>query len=133
MNPLCYCTLLRKATRRVSAVYDEALTPFGINIAQYALLRMVTRTGPVSLTELGKIAELDRSTIGRNVRVLERMGLMKTVRSEKDQREAMVTLTDQGRRLFDRTASVWEECQAKIEGQLGREGIETLNEILKAV
>jgi hypothetical protein len=41
--------------------------PLGINIAQYSLLRMIQRRQAVSLTELGGIAELDRSTVGRNM------------------------------------------------------------------
>lgn len=39
MSTGCYCTLPRKARRRFSGLYDEALAPPGINIAQYALLR----------------------------------------------------------------------------------------------
>jgi DNA-binding MarR family transcriptional regulator len=74
MTSPCYCSLLRTATRKVGAVYDNALAPLGINIAQYSLLRLVEHCQPVSFTELGRIAELDRSTVGRNVRVLERMG-----------------------------------------------------------
>ena len=37
----CYCPLLRTATRKIGAVYDDALTPLGINIAQYSLFRLV--------------------------------------------------------------------------------------------
>jgi hypothetical protein len=37
----CYCSLLRTATRKIGAVYDGALTPLGINIAQSSLFRLV--------------------------------------------------------------------------------------------
>eukprot|EP01035_Chromulina_nebulosa_P049431 gene49431-67135_t len=67
----CYCILLRKASRRLSALYDEALEPFGINIGQFSQLRNIRRSQPVSLTALGGVMELDRSTVGRNTRVLE--------------------------------------------------------------
>lgn len=133
MDTPCYCTLLRKATRRVSGAYDEVLAPFGINIAQFALLRMVARRGPLSLTELGRMAELDRSTVGRNVRVLERMSLMKTVRSDDDQREAIVTLSETGKQVLDQSTPVWEACQRKIEERLGQERVEALNDILRTI
>lgn len=48
----CHCILLRKASRRVSSYYDEALAPLGVNIGQFSLLRHVNRLAPVSLTEL---------------------------------------------------------------------------------
>lgn len=133
MTSSCYCALLRKATRRVSATYDAALAPFGINIAQFALLRTVARRGPLSLTELGRISGLDRSTIGRNVRVLERLDLMKTGRGDEDQREAVITLTDKGRSVLDGAMPAWESCQEAIEAKLGRAKVEALRDILGAV
>ena len=133
MTAPCYCTLLRKATRRLSGVYDEALAPLGINIAQYALLRMVAARTSLSLTELGRIAELDRSTVGRNVRVLERMGLMQTGRGDDDQRESVVSLTPAGTALLAQARPLWDACQARIEAKLGAERVETLNAILAAL
>jgi hypothetical protein len=35
----CICTHLRRAARGVSRHYDEALAGFGINVAQFSLLR----------------------------------------------------------------------------------------------
>ncbi len=133
METPCYCTLLRKATRRLGAAYDEVLEPFGINIAQFSLLRMMSRSGPVSLTELGKIAELDRSTVGRNVRVIERLGFVETGRGIDDQREAVVTLTPYGAHVLEEATPLWETCQRRIEERLGREQINALQDIARAI
>lgn len=114
----CYCILLRQAARKVSATYDAALEPVGVNIAQFSLMRKVARKGPISLTELGRLTELDRSTIGRNVRVLERGGLV-ALQAGKDQREAEVILTDAGREVLGRGAPLWDAVQEKIETVLG--------------
>jgi hypothetical protein len=46
MTSACYCFLLRTATRKVGAVYDNALAPLGINIARYSLLRLVEHCQP---------------------------------------------------------------------------------------
>ncbi len=62
-NSHCHCILLRKASRKVSSYYDEALAPLGVNIAQFSLLRNINRTAPVSLTDLAARVELDRSTL----------------------------------------------------------------------
>jgi len=117
----CYCTVLKAASRRLAALYDEALAPVGINIAQFSLLRRIRRAETVTLTELGRLAELDRSTIGRNVRVLERMGLVALGRGE-DHREAVVTLTPAGHQALDDGAPLWDGVQDAIHARLGPAG-----------
>ena len=72
----CYCAALRVAARKTTALYDEELAAVGINLAQYSLLRQIERAGTVSLTELGRLAELDRSTVGRNVKALQGLGFV---------------------------------------------------------
>lgn len=123
--------MLRRATRRLSASYDAALAPFAINIAQYSLLRAIEREQPLSLTTLARRTELDRSTVGRNVRVLEKAGLVGTRRSEEDQREAVVSLTAQGSDVLGQAQRVWEGCQQDVERKLGDAQVETLRGLLR--
>lgn len=114
----CYCVALRKASRKVTSLYDAALEPIGVNVAQFSLLRTIERAAPVSLTELGRMTELDRSTVGRNVRLLQRLGLVR-VAPGADQREATVALAEPGRDVLRRGAPLWDEAQRKIESCLG--------------
>ena len=60
----------------MTAFYDEAMAPAGVTIAQFSLLRRIERGAPLSLSDLAEMAELDRSTVGRNVKVLQRMALV---------------------------------------------------------
>jgi len=39
----CNCTALRKASRRISQLYDAALAPSGLKITQRAILAQVAR------------------------------------------------------------------------------------------
>jgi DNA-binding MarR family transcriptional regulator len=128
----CFCTNLRLATRRVSAIYDAALAPLGVNIAQYFLLRTLDDHMAMNLTELGQRAELDRSTVGRNVRVLERMGLAVSGRGDKDQREAVVSLTTSGSALVRDALPIWERCQQDMASRLGADKLGTLTQLLVA-
>ncbi|MDI7860606.1 MarR family winged helix-turn-helix transcriptional regulator [Rhizobiaceae bacterium n13] len=114
----CYCVLLRRASRRVTSMYDEVLAPVGINLAQFSLLRSIRRMQPVSLTDLGARLELDRSTIGRNTKVLERMGLV-TTSPGADQREALLQLTEEGQAAVDKGSPLWDEAQRRIEEKIG--------------
>lgn len=126
---VCHCMLLRRAARRVSKRYDDALEPLGINIAQFSFLRNVERMAPVSLTDLGARLELDRSTVGRNAKVLERMGLVASTLG-KDQREAVLVLTESGMDVIQRGVVLWDAVQDEIEGRLSPAGIGQLRELL---
>ncbi|SIP97277.1 transcriptional regulator, MarR family [Rhizobium sp. RU35A] len=128
-NASCHCIALRKATRKLSSLYDAALAPLGINVGQFSLLRRVRRFGPVSLTDLAEYLDLDRSTVGRNTKVLERMGLL-TVATGRDQREALLSLTDAGRQVVEDGAPLWDAVQGNIETRLGAERLAQLHDIL---
>jgi len=130
--PTCYCSSLRLAARKVTAAYDEALAPVGVNVAQFAMLRRIARTEPVSLTELGQVYDLDRSTVGRNAKVLQRMGLVRIVVGE-DQREAMLTLTVGGRAILAEGAPLWDGAQATIEQALGQANASRLLSLLRSL
>ena len=129
MAPICYCAALRSATRKTTAIYDAALAPTGVNLAQFSLLRKIQRAAPVSLSDLGRLAELDRSTIGRNVKVLQRMGLARVTPGE-DHREATVTLDAGGLVVLREGAPLWDEAQRRIEERLGEDGPAKLSALL---
>ncbi len=128
----CHCILLRRASRKVSSYYDEALAPLGVNIGQFSLLRNVNRLAPVSLTDLASRVELDRSTVGRNAKVLERMGMVAIGHGE-DQREAVLTVTEVGRAILTQGAPLWDGVQEDIEARLGPDKTRQLQELLAAL
>ena len=132
MASICYCAVLRAAARKTTAIYDAALASTGVNLAQFSLLRKIQRAAPVSLSELGRLAELDRSTIGRNIKVLQRMGLARVTPGE-DQREATVTLDEGGLVVLRDGAPLWDEAQRRIEEKLGEGGPAQLSALLSAL
>jgi DNA-binding MarR family transcriptional regulator len=88
-------------------------------------LRKIARAGTVSLTRLGQLTELDRSTIGRNVKALEKLRFVR-IGPATDQREAAVRLTHAGEEAVRRGAPLWEEAQRRVEVMLGTAGAEQL-------
>jgi len=125
MKTICYCAAVRSAARKTTALYDSILEPAGVTLAQYSLLRKIERAGKVSLTRLGRIAELDRSTVGRNVKALEQLRLVQTAPAE-DRREAAVRLAPAGEETLRRAAPLWREAQRRVEAALGASGAEHL-------
>jgi len=128
MKSPCYCAVLRAASRKTTALYDAALAPAGIGLAQYSLMRRIDYAGRVSLTELGRQAELDRSTVGRNVRVLARLGLVAETAGD-DGRETAVELTEGGRATLRRARPMWDEAQARVEALLGADAAKSLRRL----
>lgn len=125
MKTLCYCAAVRTAARKTTALYDSILEPAGVTLAQYSLMRRIERAGTVSLTQLGRLAELDRSTVGRNVRALEQLRLVRTAPTS-DHREAAVRLAPAGEETLRRAAPLWQEAQRRVEAALGPGGAEHL-------
>ncbi|WP_020179721.1 MarR family winged helix-turn-helix transcriptional regulator [Methylopila sp. M107] len=134
-QPICYCTALRSATRRITSLYDDALAPAGVGAAQLALLRAIARTTDKAstLTAIGREHGLERSTVGRNVKVLVRMGLIELERDDADLRASAASLTEAGHETLARAEPLWAEMQKKIEDRLGADGAGTLLATLKGL
>ncbi|WP_060514521.1 MarR family winged helix-turn-helix transcriptional regulator [Pseudomonas sp. NBRC 111132] len=114
----CICTHLRRAARGVSRHYDEALSGFGVNVAQFSLLRHLQRLDRPSITALAEAMGLERSTLGRNLRVLEAEGLVALADGD-DQRNRVVLLTEAGTQLLRAAYPAWEQAQIKLVERLG--------------
>jgi DNA-binding MarR family transcriptional regulator len=114
-------------------MYDAALQPAGVNIAQLALLRRLSDTTALSVEELARAAELERSTVTRNVRVLEKQGLVEIGESEKDRRTVTILLTPRGVETLRRSEPLWDEAQRRFEEQIGADNAKALRSLLQAV
>ncbi|AXM96043.1 MarR family winged helix-turn-helix transcriptional regulator [Pseudomonas plecoglossicida] len=114
----CICTHLRRAARGVSRHYDEALAGFDINVAQFSLLRHLQRLDRPSITSLAEAMGLERSTLGRNLRVLEAEGLVALIDGD-DQRNRVVLLTEAGAARLRLAHPAWEQAQQSLVEHLG--------------
>lgn len=109
----CYCTKARQAARLLTAAYDRALAPVGIKVTQFSLLRAIERHKSPSLTMLAEATGLDRSTLGRNLRVLQRDGLV-AIDPGKDERSRCVRLTARGRHVNAAALPHWQATQHQM-------------------
>lgn len=107
----CVCTTLRRATRAITATYDKALEPSGLRITQFSVLRTLARHGPMPVTRLAAKVALERSTMGRNLDLLERRGLVTLDVGDTDQRERIVNLTPAGEVAIQDALPRWREIQ----------------------
>jgi len=115
---LCACAQLRRSARIVSALYDEALEPCGLSVAQFSLLRLLKRAGPSTLTQFAEAAGYDRTTLNRTLKPLDAAGLVASSPSP-DKRARIVTVTDKGEAVMRQGQPHWEAAQKRIEDKLG--------------
>lgn len=126
----CHCTNLRYAAQTLTEGYDRALAPSGLRVTQYVLLRNILQEeAEQSLTDLAQKLGSDRSTIGRNVRILARDGLVSLGRGS-DRREHTVRITQKGRETVALATPLWQKSQAVVEETLGEDRLKTLRMLL---
>jgi DNA-binding MarR family transcriptional regulator len=116
----CHCHSLRQAARRATALYDAAMAPYGLRISQFSILSRLGRHGPLSVQALAAALVLDRTTLGRNLRPLERDGLVASETDAADKRVRRLGLTEAGRSLLEAARPAWREAQAAFERDYGR-------------
>jgi DNA-binding MarR family transcriptional regulator len=126
----CACLGLRQAARAVTQFYDRALEPTGLRITQFSILAVLRVVAPASTNRLAEILVMDRTTLSRNVDLLEEEGLAERRRSPEDGRVREVLLTDAGREKLERAYPRWERAQEAVEEALDGDGIRELHGFL---
>lgn len=117
---LCNCSALRKASRRISQLYDEALGPYGIKVTQRSMLEHIAKAGAPSISELADAMAMDRSVMTRNLQPLEREGWVKALVDPNDRRSRHVVLTAAGQAKLVETFDAWKTAQAGFERAFGQ-------------
>jgi len=130
-NP-CLCYNFRKVSRALSQVYDEALKPTGIRGTQYALLYFTASRQPINFNDLAKVTSSDKTTIARNLKVLEGKGLVYFEAGE-DRREREVSLTKKGQEILIEAFPLWKKIQGRVKDVMGKNRVDQLLDDLSAV
>ena len=128
----CACSRLRRATRAVTQLYDDALAPIGLRVTQLSLLRTLQRRGTLRIGELADQNLLDRTALSRNLDPLAERRLVAIVPG-RDARTREVTLTKQGIAAIAAAAPHWEKVQREVARHVGRDRLDGLYEILRDI
>lgn len=129
----CTCGSLRKASRRISQFYDAALAPVGIKSTQFSILSEVERgsvDGPLTMCELATAMVMDRSTLGHNLRPLERDDLLSLNLALTDRRKRHVALTKKGKATLQRARRLWRNAEGRFETIFGKRHAANLRAVL---
>jgi len=110
----CVGLTVRQAARRVTQIYDETLQESGLSVAQLGLLAVIATNEDDHMAAIAERAGLDPSTLSRNLRALERDGLIEIAMVEKDLRRRAVWLTEGGLRRLQAALPAWREAQNQV-------------------
>lgn len=122
---------LRKTARVVTQLYDEALRPTGLRGTQFMLLAAIRGQEPVTVQRLATTVMMDRTTITRDLKPLEKQGLIRVATGE-DRRERRASLTEHGHTALAHALPYWEAVQARITKTVGKERLARLLSDLSA-
>lgn len=113
----CYCTNLRRSANAITDYYDLVLKESGLTVAQYYLLINLSRIEKANITQWADNVCLDRSTMVRNVKILQTHGLIEEIAGHGK----TFTLSPKGRRSLEAAIPMWNAAQEKIKNVLGKE------------
>ena len=128
----CICTTLRQAAQQATDIYDRTMAPSGLKVTMYRLLAIIAQEDAPTITQLARRMGLDRSTLGRNVRVLERQGLLAETPGT-DERTRVLDITAPGQAALEAARPLWNQAQTEMRAALGKTDTDSLLQILMEI
>ena len=126
----CTCFKLRRLTRRITAVYDRALSGAGMRVTQYSLLAHLRGLRSVAMSELAEMLDMDRTTLTRNLRPLIEAGWIEVKPSTEDTRIRLVHITPSGETQLQTARVCWRRAQQEVNSTIGSAGVAALHRML---
>jgi DNA-binding MarR family transcriptional regulator len=128
----CICANVRRASRVLTQIYDDAMRPLGLRMTQFSILQTLALAGPRLQGDLAEFLALDGTAFTRALQLLRKRGWVKTVKG-KDRRERWVSLSKSGEAELARIQPAWETVQRQVRSVLGEERWKMLTQLSTAV
>lgn len=109
----CACATARRASRLVTQLYSDHLRESSLEPTQFALLTALKSHPGKSQVVFGKALGLDKTTLSRNLKLLQKNGWVKTARVE-GQRELGFFVTPAGLKLVNTATPAWQQAQEHL-------------------
>lgn len=132
VNSPCYCVNLRHAANSLTKYYDESFAQIQLTASQFFLINSISQLGSCNKTELSIYTRLERTTIIRNLAVLEKKGLILELPGET-KRNKIIQLSDAGKQAVEEGQVIWERLQAQTRSAFGEENLPILWQLLHSI
>ena len=123
----CLAFRVRRVSRVLTRLYDEALRPLGIQATQLTLLNAVVLCDEASdgegaaMSRLADILAMDLTTLSRNLRPLEKSRLIEISPLPGDRRVRVARVTRSGRQLIENALPLWRHAHARVVDAIGEQ------------
>jgi len=128
----CLCFNIRKASRMVTQIYDEIMQKTRLRGTQFTILANIAGYQSLTITVLAEKLVMDRTTLTRNLKPLEKQGLI-VIAPGADRRTRSVQLSTSGHQVLASALPLWRQAQQKMTKQMGKERLSHLIEELRAL
>jgi DNA-binding MarR family transcriptional regulator len=125
----CLGMAARRAARGISSVFDRHLRPHGVRGTQFTILVMLMGYGGTPVSVLAKAIGMNRTTLTRNIAVLETKGWVTGRTDDKDARAHIISVTDTGRAVALAALPAWRKAQESVAGAFGPMGVAALHHL----
>jgi DNA-binding MarR family transcriptional regulator len=113
---------MRQVTRAMTDFYNAIMEPSGLHGNQFTLLVPPYLQPGITINQLARMAGLDRTTLARNLKLLEERQLI-AIQPGEDQRTRVIHVTDAGREAVIKALPLWEKAQQQMVDALGQAGL----------
>ena len=115
-----YCASLnfRRTSHMVTRMYDLAMQESGVRSTQFALLVGIAKLQPVTMGTLATVLMLDRSTLSRSLRLLEKERMIE-ISKRAAMRQRFLKLTYSGEKALQRSLPLWRAAHARFVEAVG--------------
>ena len=115
----CNCFAVRQAARHVTKLYERHLADAQLTSAQFSILGALDEGGQMTMTDLASVLVMDRTTLLRAMKPLQREGLLKSTSSPEDARQLVIALSAAGDRKLKQAIPLWNKAQEEFEAEVG--------------
>lgn len=115
----CNCFAARQAARRITRLYERHLSGADLTSAQFAILVLLGERNQATMAELAKLLGMDRTTLLRALKPLQRENLVDARAGAADARQLALSLSAAGRRKLEEAGRLWRDAQSEFEAQVG--------------
>jgi DNA-binding MarR family transcriptional regulator len=116
---LCNCFAVRQAARQITGLYEGHLTRAGLTTAQFSILVALGEEGQMTMSELARVMVMDRTTLLRAMKPLQREDLLKSLANADEPRQRVFSLSSAGERRLKQAAPLWAKAQEEFETRIG--------------
>ena len=125
-NQICFP--LYACSKEVVRRYKPLLDELELTYTQYIVMMVLWEKEKMKVKELGRHLFLDSGTLTPVLKKLEAKGYISRVRSKEDERNLLVTITEEGKNLRERAVKIPEKMRKCVE--LSQEEAMQLHSIL---